>query len=185
MKEKYTKVANEYFADVVQYVIILTVMFVLCAVLAFIINGMKVWNLLLVAIYLLLMAVMIKPFIAYFKSDKDLSSERFVADEITILSVRRDKAANLYIGDGLSGNVKYILTTDKGEFLLSEKRRRGSKKLKSESILIKGASFNVVYLENSRILVDVTPTTVFESPDITERYNSIFYMLYKYFKPAE
>lgn len=181
MKEKYTKVVNSYFSDLLQLVLILTGLFIVCAVLAFIINGMNIWNIFVVVVYLLLMAFLIKPIVIYFKSDKDIEKEDYETESIEIESVTRDKASNLYIKDGLSGNVKYTLKTDKGDFLVSEQREKGSKNLKSETILIKDASFDIVYLKRSKIIVDMKPTTVFEDDETTEKYNSIFSKLYKLF----
>lgn len=185
MKEKYTKVVNSYFSDLLQLVLILTGLFIVCAVLAFIINGMNIWNIFVVVVYLLLMAFLIKPIVIYFKSDKDIEKEDYETESIEIESVTRDKASNLYIKDGLSGNVKYTLKTDKGEFLVSEQREKGSKNLKSENILIKDASFDIVYLKRSKIIVDMKPTTVFEDDETTEKYNSIFSKLYKLFNIDE
>lgn len=185
MKEKYSKVVNSYFSDLLQLVLILTGLFIVCSVLAFIINGMNIWNLFVVLVYLLLMAFLIKPIIIYFKSDKDIEKEEYESASIEIESISRDTASNLYIKDGLSGNVKYILKTDQGEFLVSEQREKGSKKLKSETILIKDASFDIVYLKRSRIIVDMKPTTVFEDNETTEKYNSIFAALYNQFKNDE
>lgn len=185
MKEKYTKVVNSYFSDLLQLVLILTGLFIVCAVLAFIINGMNIWNIFVVVVYLLLMAFLIKPIIIYFKSDKDIEKEDYETESIEIESVTRDKASNLYIKDGLSGNVKYTLKTDKGDFLVSEQREKGSKNLKSETILIKDASFDIVYLKRSKIIVDMKPTTVFEDDETTEKYNSIFSKLYKLFNIDE
>lgn len=185
MKEKYTKVVNSYFSDLLQLVLILTGLFIVCAVLAFIINGMNIWNIFVVVVYLLLMAFLIKPIVIYFKSDKDIEKEDYETESIEIESVTRDKASNLYIKDGLSGNVKYTLKTDKGEFLVSEQREKGSKNLKSETILIKDASFDIVYLKRSKIIVDMKPTTVFEDDETTEKYNSIFSKLYKLFNIDE
>lgn len=185
MKEKYTKVVNSYFSDLLQLVLILTGLFIVCAVLAFIINGMNIWNIFVVVVYLLLMAFLIKPIVIYFKSDKDIEKEDYETESIEIESVTRDKASNLYIKDGLSGNVKYTLKTDKGDFLVSEQREKGSKNLKSENILIKDASFDIVYLKRSKIIVDMKPTTVFEDDETTEKYNSIFSKLYKLFNIDE
>ena len=185
MKEKYTKVVNSYFSDLLQLVLILTGLFIVCAVLAFIINGMNIWNIFVVVVYLLLMAFLIKPIVIYFKSDKDIEKEDYETESIEIESVTRDKASNLYIKDGLSGNVKYTLKTDKGDFLVSEQREKGSKNLKSETILIKDASFDIVYLKRSKIIVDMKPTTVFEDDETTEKYNSIFSKLYKLFNIDE
>ena len=181
MKEKYTKVVNSYFSDLLQFVLILTGFFIVCAVLAFIINGMNIWNILVVVVYLLLMAFLLKPIIIYFKSDKDIEKEEYEQVSVEIESVLRDKSANLYMKDGLSGNVKYVLKTDNGDFLLSEQREKGSKNLKSETILIKDTSFDIVYLKRSRIIVDMKPTTVFEDEETTEKYNDIFSALYKQF----
>ena len=185
MKEKYNKILNSYFSDLMQFVVILTVLFVVCAVLVFIINGMNIWNIFVVAVYLLIMALFIKPFIIYFKSDKDLEKERYEAESIEIKSISRDTAGNLYLKDGLSGNVKYVLNTDKGEFLLSEQRIKGSKQLSSKTILINDTTFDIVYLKQSRIIVDMKPTTVFEDDETTEKYNSIFYALYSQFENDE
>lgn len=185
MKEKYTKVVNSYFSDLLQMVLILTGLFIVCAVLAFVINGMNIWNIFVVAVYLLLMAFLIKPIIIYFKSDKDIEKEEYESASIEIESISRDTASNLYIKDGLSGNVKYTLKTDQGEFLVSEQREKGSKNLKSETILIKDATFDIVYLKRSRIIVDMKPTTVFEDDETTEKYNSIFSVLYKQFRSDE
>ncbi len=185
MKDKYTKVVNSYFSDLLQFVLILTGLFIVCAVLAFIINGMNIWNIFVVVVYLLLMAFVIKPIIIYFKSDKDIEKEEYESAPVEIESIARDRASNLYIKDGLSGNVKYVLKTDQGEFLVSEQRAKGSKNLKSETILIKDASFDIVYLKRSRIIVDMKPTTAFEDDATTEKYNNIFYALYKQFKSAE
>ncbi len=185
MKEKYNKILNSYFSDLMQFVVILTVLFVVCAVLVFIINGMNIWNIFVVAVYLLIMALFIKPFIIYFKSDKDLEKERYETESIEIKSISRDTAGNLYLKDGLSGNVKYVLNTDKGEFLLSEQRIKGSKQLSSKTILINDTTFDIVYLKQSRIIVDMKPTTVFEDDETTEKYNSIFYALYSQFENDE
>ena len=185
MKEKYTKVVNSYFSDLLQMVLILTGLFIVCAVLAFVINGMNIWNIFVVAVYLFLMAFLIKPIIIYFKSDKDIEKEEYESASIEIESISRDTASNLYIKDGLSGNVKYTLKTDQGEFLVSEQREKGSKNLKSETILIKDATFDIVYLKRSRIIVDMKPTTVFEDDETTEKYNSIFSVLYKQFRSDE
>lgn len=185
MKEKYNKILNSYFSDLMQLVVILTVLFVVCAVLVFIINGMNIWNIFVVAVYLLIMALFIKPFIIYFKSDKDLEKERYETESIEIKSISRDTAGNLYLKDGLSGNVKYVLDTDKGKFLLSEQRIKGSKQLNSKTILINETTFDIVYLKRSRIIVDMKPTTVFEDDETTAKYNSIFYSLYSQFENNE
>lgn len=185
MKDKYTKVVNSYFSDLLQLVLILTGLFIVCAVLSFIINGMNIWNILVVVVYLLLMAFVIKPIVIYFKSDKDIEKEEYESASVEIESISRDRVSNLYIKDGLSGNVKYVLKTDQGEFLVSEQREKGSKNLKSETILIKDASFDIVYLKRSRIIVDMKPTTEFEDKETTEKYNTIFYALYKQFKSDE
>lgn len=185
MKDKYTKVVNSYFSDLLQFVLILTGLFIVCAVLAFIINGMNIWNIFVVVVYLVIMAFVIKPIIIYFKSDKDIEKEEYESASVEIESISRDRVSNLYIKDGLSGNVKYVLKTDQGEFLVSEQREKGSKNLKSETILIKDASFDIVYLKRSRIIVDMKPTTSFEDEETTEKYNIIFYALYKQFKSDE
>ena len=182
MKDKYTKNASIYYKDIMQIALIVTGVFAVCIVAALIINGFKVWNLLIILVYAVIMVLLIKPIISYVKASKDISSENFISDSIEIDELVFDKTMNLYMKDGLTGDVKYILKTDGGDFFVGEHRAKGSDKLDSKRVLIEHATFDIVYLKDSRLIVDMKPTVAFEEEEITERYNLIFYSLYKQFR---
>lgn len=182
MKEKYTKNASVYFKDIIQIALIVTGVFLVCIVAALILNGFKVWNLLILLVYAVIMVLFVKPIINYVKASKDISNENFVADSIEIKDLIIDKSMNLHMKDGLTGDIKYILKTDLGDFFVGEHRSKGSDKLDSERVLIEHATFDIVYLKESRLIVDMKPTVAFEEEAVTERYNLIFYSLYKQFK---
>lgn len=182
MKDKFDKNATQYFKDSMQIALIVTGVFLVCVVAALIINGFKIWNVLILLVYLVIMAMLVKPIIGYYKACMDLKYERFFYESVEINYIEPDKSMNLYTKDGLSGDKKYVLSTDMGEFYVGECRAKGAQKLNSENVLIENATFDIAYLGNSKIIVDMKPTVSFEEPEVTERFNTVFYALYSQFK---
>lgn len=183
MKSKYEKVIASYFRDILQIVLLLTGLFLICLIALFIINGFRAWNFLLVVVYLLIMAIFYKPLSLWLKANGDLNKEAFETASIEVDSIEPDKPMNIYSKEGLSGNIKYILTTTDGEkFLVSEQRAKSAAKMNSKNVLVKRSTFEIAYLKDSRMIVDMKPTTVFEDPEVNERYKLAFISLYRQFR---
>lgn len=183
MKEKYEKVVASFFRDVLQIVLFLTGLFLVCLVILFIINGFKLWNFLLVLVYLIIMAIFAKPLSLWLKANKDLKNDAVDTASIEVASLAPEKALNIYAKEGLSGNVKFVITDTMGEsYIVSEQRASNAAKMNSKNVIVPRSTFDIAYLRTARIIVAMLPTTSFEDPSVTERYKLAFSTLYRQFR---